>query len=147
MSRKRSEPIHPNRVAPPADLPADLRAIWNREFSSVPIGHFAQSDVGAMIDLCRLIHETDRAHAIMLTNRSRDASTHWRACIAMCQSARRALRLLPHSRQSPRRAGLLSVGSTRDDGTAYDPPERGRHDWRQLFDARDNLTPLNGSKG
>ncbi|GAB1595774.1 hypothetical protein [Lysobacter claricitrinus] len=128
-----NEQGRPNRVFAPADLPDHLLSIWVTEFERVPVGHFVQSDRGAMIDLCRLIDEAANAQAAMVANRNRDTTAHWRACMALCQSARRALRMLPHSRQSPRRAGALAQGSARDDGTAYDPPARGSHDWRELF--------------
>jgi len=133
MSRKPAAILRPNRVLPPDDLPTHLRAIWCREFAAVPAGHFAQCDLGAMLDLVRLVHEVGEAHAAMLAKRNRDTATHWRACVALVQSARRSLRLLPHARQSPRRVGVLVSGNTRADGSAYDPPERGAHDWRSLF--------------
>ncbi|MET3929833.1 hypothetical protein ABIE51_001720 [Lysobacter sp. OAE881] len=146
MSRKPAE-YHPqNRVLPPEDLPAHLRAIWATEFAHVPAGHFVQSDLAAMVDLCRLVHEAGEANLAMVANRSRDMCGHWRACMALAQSARRALRLLPHSRQSPKRAGVLATGRAQTDGSAFDPPAPGSHDWRALFPVAATVVPMPKSK-
>jgi len=146
MSRKAAEYRPPNRVLPPEDLPAHLRAIWSAEFARVPAGHFVQSDLAAMVDLCRLVHEATEANLAMVAHRSRDTCGHWRACMALVQSARRALRLLPHSRQGPKRAGVLAAGSVQADGSAFDPPAPGSHDWRALFPEGGNVAALPKAK-
>jgi hypothetical protein len=78
--------------------------------------------------------------------RNRDNATHWRSCVALVQSARRALRLLPHSRQSPKRVGVLAAGSVQADGSAYDSPAAGTHDWRSLVAEDGNVAALPKAK-
>lgn len=146
MSRKPIEPNCPNRVLAPEGLSLAMEAAWRREFGQVPAGHFVQSDRAGMLDLCRLVVESDRAQARMEASPSTSSQAHWRQTMRQVQDARRALRLTPHARMLPRRAGLLAVGVSRDDAAAFDPPAHGAHDWRSLFPPGRLMPPPHGRK-
>jgi hypothetical protein len=44
------------QLAPPADIPADKRALWHREFDRFPPGYYTPADIRAMLlylDICQ----------------------------------------------------------------------------------------------
>lgn len=121
------------QATPPPSLSDAELEVWQNEFSRVPAGVLLPQDVPAMVDLVRTVIEERKAFAYMVaSNRSRDASGHWRSCKALVLSSRRSLRLTPQQRLPPRRAGLLTEGVQRNDPDAFQPPT-GKHNWRDLF--------------
>lgn len=131
MARKPIESPAPHVVGPPEDLTEAELAMWDREFKAVPFGHFVRADIPAMRDHVHLVCEEAEARAAMLVrNRTRDATAHWRGVCAAVMGSRRALRLLPNSRQTPRRAGLIAAGSASAEPDLFD---NSRRDWRSLF--------------
>lgn len=131
MARKPIEPPAPHVIIPPEDLTADEQQTWNREFGAVPFGHFVRADIPAMRAHVQLVIEEAEARSAMLRrDRSRDASSHWRGVCAAVMGSRRALRLLPSARQTPRRAGLVAAGAASAEPDLFD---NSRPDWRSLF--------------
>lgn len=136
MSRNPIDPLAPRRVDPPADLTMSERSMWQAEFGDVPVGHFVAADTPVMRDHVGLMFELREAHRVMIAKqRSRDACAHWRGVLAAVMASRRALRMLPNTRQGPRRVGMLAAGPA-------DYAQEGGSDWRALFPAQANITPI-----
>jgi hypothetical protein len=121
------------QVAPPAELDADMRALWAREFARFPAGYFVPSDVRGMVLYLDALRIYERARRRLEAAEDAEETgigarrKECRAAMGMVHKLQRDLRMFPSTRTHREIHGSLANNPTTQ---AAQPGEDG---WRGLF--------------